>query len=284
MIATHHVPYWGPVTSNIDWCESNYAVTPYIAEFFNTLSSVPIALYGLYGLIQSRRYALNERRHALSFACLIVVGLGSVLFHATLRRWAQATDELPMLYTTLVLLYNMADLDGGWNLSYDTSHQRHYITNHWSHRWQMKLFLLSIGIINNIIYVYAPSLFLVFACTYVGLICTLNYLMVRAFFWGLPSSEFRTARKLYKWGAALYLAASGVWITELALCHHLPSWFLLHSLWHVSAGIATYLIIQTQIAWRGEKHGAHVKFHRIQGTVWGKLSLPFVKINIKDKQ
>ena len=24
--------YWGPVTASIDWCETNYQVTPYIAE------------------------------------------------------------------------------------------------------------------------------------------------------------------------------------------------------------------------------------------------------------
>lgn len=25
--------YWGPTTSTLDWCEENYAVTWYIAEF-----------------------------------------------------------------------------------------------------------------------------------------------------------------------------------------------------------------------------------------------------------
>lgn len=25
--------YWGPTTSTLDWCEENYAVTRYIAEF-----------------------------------------------------------------------------------------------------------------------------------------------------------------------------------------------------------------------------------------------------------
>ena len=44
--------YWGPVTANIDWCETNYAVSPYVAEFFNTLSSLAFVAAGVYGMFQ----------------------------------------------------------------------------------------------------------------------------------------------------------------------------------------------------------------------------------------
>jgi dihydroceramidase len=40
--------FWGPITANYDWCEPNYLVTPYIAEFFNALSSLPTATAGAY--------------------------------------------------------------------------------------------------------------------------------------------------------------------------------------------------------------------------------------------
>ena len=31
--------FWGKPTSLIDWCEENYVVTTYIAEFWNTIRS-----------------------------------------------------------------------------------------------------------------------------------------------------------------------------------------------------------------------------------------------------
>jgi len=103
------VPYWGPTDSNIDWCEPNYVVTPYIAEFFNTISSVPISLFAILGIMLSRQYASTEIRYSFAYFVVVLVGVGSVLFHGTLRRVAQACDELPMLYAAFVFAYITID-------------------------------------------------------------------------------------------------------------------------------------------------------------------------------
>lgn len=95
--------FWGPPTSSVDWCEANYAHTRWVAELFNTTSSLAMVLAGLLGLLLHRRSL--ERRFALCFASLVIVGLGSVGFHATLRFELQMADELPMLYTAIVMLY-----------------------------------------------------------------------------------------------------------------------------------------------------------------------------------
>jgi hypothetical protein len=42
------------VTATVDWCEENYVHTPFIAELWNTASSVPMVLAGLWGLYKAR--------------------------------------------------------------------------------------------------------------------------------------------------------------------------------------------------------------------------------------
>ncbi|RKO97739.1 hypothetical protein CXG81DRAFT_11240, partial [Caulochytrium protostelioides] len=74
--------YWGPVTSSVDFCETNYEVSPFLAEFWNAISSL-----------------------AMFFIGIMIVGLGSLAFHGTLVRATQAWDELPMLISTNAFVF-----------------------------------------------------------------------------------------------------------------------------------------------------------------------------------
>lgn len=100
--------YWDAfgTPAAVDWCEPNYAVVPWIAEFWNTVSSVLIAAAGLFGLVRwwtCREH--YEARFAVCFAGLAIVGVGSTLFHGTLLKLPQASDELPMVWLGLVCFY-----------------------------------------------------------------------------------------------------------------------------------------------------------------------------------
>jgi dihydroceramidase len=94
--------HW-PLTANTDWCEPNYQVSPYVAEFGNTLSSIIIIFNGLYGMYQ--HYNQVEIQYIYAYACFLVVGIGSCLFHGTLMREFQLADELPMLWSNGVFIF-----------------------------------------------------------------------------------------------------------------------------------------------------------------------------------
>ena len=98
------VGYWGVPTSTIDFCEPNYEVSHFVAEFWNALSSIPIALVGFSGMLLSRSQQLGYEQMAC-YAVVCIVGIGSVAFHATLMRTGQVLDELPMLWVSLTLIY-----------------------------------------------------------------------------------------------------------------------------------------------------------------------------------
>src|SRR5881296_1200898 len=99
------VGFWGAPTASIDWCEQNYALLPWVCEAFNTVSSLAIVLAGALGL--SRQTFAREVR--VAFALLVLVGLGSIAFHATLRFELQMLDELPMLYLVTWLVWLLVE-------------------------------------------------------------------------------------------------------------------------------------------------------------------------------
>lgn len=96
-----HIGFWGPVTLTIDWCEENYILSPFFAEFVNATTNLSFFFLSMYHLYSARR-----NRHGLLFTVISLgmglVGLGSWLFHMTLRYEFQLMDELPMIYFTLI--------------------------------------------------------------------------------------------------------------------------------------------------------------------------------------
>ncbi|UPK97523.1 hypothetical protein LCI18_008458 [Fusarium solani-melongenae] len=98
-------PFWGPQTSYLNFCEEDYAITRYIAEFINTLSSLAYIAYGLYGLLSFPQLPTGSR--LFLYCGLMGVGMCSSGYHMTLKYHTQMSDELCMHLLTTPLVYRL---------------------------------------------------------------------------------------------------------------------------------------------------------------------------------
>lgn len=101
---TGSIGIWGPPTSTLDWCEKNYEVTEYMAEFWNTITNLSMIIPAIYGLFNVIKQGL-ERRYILCFVLLLITGVGSWMFHMTLLYEMQLLDELPMVWGASYFVY-----------------------------------------------------------------------------------------------------------------------------------------------------------------------------------
>jgi dihydroceramidase len=222
--------YWGRPTSSVDWCEANYRFTPYVAEFFNTLSSLAMITVGVIGLVRYRKTL--ETRFLVAFFAIAVVGLGSSLFHTTLRFELQMLDELPMLYLALVMVFILLELRPGTRYG----------------RW-LPWALAAHGVLVTLLSSLTRGRvqFFVFHLSFGSLEVLALYRVYLLY----RSTESARIRRLFRLGVTSYVGAVGLWFIDLRYCHFLsvtlPSFGIpnpeLHAVWHVLVSYGFYLIV-----------------------------------------
>lgn len=75
-----------------------------MAEIVNSLTNlffVYLASIGISSCIRNN----HPRVFLVAFASYLIIGIGSFLYHASLRYWMQLLDELSMIYTTCILFF-----------------------------------------------------------------------------------------------------------------------------------------------------------------------------------
>ncbi|KAI9176006.1 alkaline ceramidase ydc1 [Blastocladiella emersonii ATCC 22665] len=203
------VGVWGPVTSSVDFCEHNYAVTYYLAEFFNSISNLFLVLAGILLLRMSRKLGL-KRRFDLAVGSLIVVGIGSFAFHATLLYGPQLLDELPMVYMSIMFVFIMVE---------------HVVTPYFAH-FPLALFITAI------LYSAAHAYFRFIIPFYL----TCGLCIVISAIYALRCAKTDARVRLCLGLCALWFTFSiGVWIIDQEFCTAIE-FLKLHAVWHV--GIA----------------------------------------------
>jgi len=217
--------FWGPVTSSVDWCESNYTWNWYIAEFWNTLSNFPPLIWGLFGLYLATRYSKVKKATVqpmliwLGYFVPIIVFAGSSCFHATLTYTGQLLDELPMIYGSLYL---------------------HFMLN--TRAWRGCLgatLLLLCGVAITVFMIVLRDSPLPLQLSYGAVVAVL---VVRS---ALARFELNDplAAHLIDVGALTYMVGFALWLLEQGICPRL-SFFQFHAWWHLLTGFGTFLFIQ----------------------------------------
>jgi dihydroceramidase len=224
------VGFWGVPSSTVDWCEANYAVTPLICEFFNTVSSLAMVVAGGLGALLHRR--VLDRWMLLAFGLLGVVGLGSIAFHATLRFEFQMLDELPMLYLVTLMAY----------LVMEPGPQRRF------GRW-LPWTLLGYAVVATMSATLTRGRFQFFAfqITFGGLEL---YCLLRVYLLSREQGNGRI-RAIFKIGVALYLGAIGLWFVDVRFCPAMSrGWPAVglanpqfHAWWHVLVSCGFYMLL-----------------------------------------
>jgi dihydroceramidase len=83
--------YWGKVTSRMNFGEPDYLWSPFVAELYNTCSNAAFFLLGCVGLYNSTVLPVHVR---LAHLCMLVTGVASASFHATLQFEWHLFDEV----------------------------------------------------------------------------------------------------------------------------------------------------------------------------------------------
>lgn len=220
-------PFWPAygAPASVDWCEPNYVHSPYVAEWWNTWSSLPIAFLGFVALVWALGPRFREdRRFVVGAVVLAVVGLGSAAFHGTLLRWAQALDELPMVYCGLAFVYALR-----WRT--DEGLERRRI-------WQVGLLVYAAAF--TVVYALLPSLFLFFILVYAGLV---TWLVVRSAWVSFRVKRDPRRVGLFALSAGSYVGGVfGLWIPEHVLlpCDHPLQSLPLHAVFHLTSALGSY--------------------------------------------
>lgn len=96
--------FWDPVTATLQWCEEDYYATYYSAEVMNTLTNLMFWYCAWKGVKSCRRHG-HDKVFELAYYGYFLVGVGSFMFHTSLKYPWQLVDELNMIYTTCLMGY-----------------------------------------------------------------------------------------------------------------------------------------------------------------------------------
>lgn len=200
------------------FCEGVYLEnTPIngIIEFGNTISSIFLSLCSLIPIYTNINNVYIQR------SSLFLCGIGSTLYHATMKNKWKLFDEIPMIMITTFTVLNI-----------------------------LKKY-------KNKFYIFILTCYLFFAIwfdsisTYENNNDDIDILIFRILFilpfiiiliYYIYIYKYTSDKKIYK-NTLLFGSIGCVsWLVDMHLCNYYTALFYLHSIWHISIGITAYYI------------------------------------------
>lgn len=205
--------------ASLKWCENKYIISPFIAEFWNTITGLFLCLSSF--LFYKNNKKLTGKLNSYLFQAnntLFIVGIGTIFFHGTLLYIFQLFDEIPMLLMTFDYMYILLTI---------TNSNYLYV-------YYMKYFLSFIIIVS---YWIRPTFHIItFFTAFTTNVCFIILLLDK-----IPS-KYKCSNTITK---SYYLLVTGIsvlliWVTDSLFCKYVQH-FYLHSIWHIVTSILIYL-------------------------------------------
>jgi len=231
-----HPAYWGPVTAQHSFCEEDYILTTYIAEFINTVTSITYILYAYRGIKNNadRKDAILRN---LPYLGIAGVGIGSAIFHATMKNYTQWCDDLSMLIATATVLHRVCTFDKSLSTTVTSGIGITAVMTAFS-TWHC---ITDETVMHSVLF---------------GIMIALVGIKTRSIISARVSDREvrKEVKKLATWGAVIFISGFVIWNIDNAICPSLTSWkrsigmpwsFLLelHGWWHIFTGAGSYIFI-----------------------------------------
>jgi dihydroceramidase len=232
--------------SSIEWCEKNYIYSPYIAEFWNTISGSILCLSSLmfYYFYINNVKEYNKHIYNANY-WLFIVGVGTILFHGSLLYIFQLLDEIPMLLITIE--YMKLNIKIGEEL-----HIQNDIFN--NAKLFVKIYIPLIFCIISSYYIYPQLQSFIFMIAFAYSVIIVFFQMKKIQerlhlilnnslnynYNGSKKNRNRLVKNLSMLTMFIFVSSLIIWISDSLFCKYFEI-YKLHAIWHVLTSIGIYL-------------------------------------------
>lgn len=228
--------FWGPVDALHKFCEPAYGSTVYVAELYNSTGSLIYVVAALCGLRATAGMSWQVR---FGWWSLLLVGVGSCSFHATMRYHTELLDEIPML---LLMASSLVAKESAHPKAQSAAAANMLIAG------------ISLGFTALVGAYLATRVFGLFVTGFTG--------MVLADIYAGATSETKTLGSFgcFKRATAAIVMARVFWELENHTCAFAPWVWPFHNVWHVLSCTAAYYQLGFCYYYRLERLGARGVF------------------------